>query len=114
MPALREVGMILDRNQVLDSLHGLLIVNCHRVGGNDMRLAERRVREPAPRQRRQDDQLLLPDQALRRDQGLPPRRHLRHRAGHFDRRQCAPINLILVVVVQPLREPQRLPLYFDV
>ncbi len=79
-----------------------------------MGLADRAVRQPAPRQRCQHDQLLLPHQALRRDQGLPARRHLRQRAGHFDRRQRALIDLIFVVLVQPLREPQRLPLYVDV
>ena len=52
------------------------------------------------------DQLLLPHQTFRGNQRLPAGRDLGLRARHLDRRQGALVHLVLVVLVQPLGEPQ--------
>ncbi len=76
--------------------------------------ADGRIRQAAASDRRLDDQLLLLNQTLRRDQGLLIRCNLSLRPRHFDRRLLALLNLVLVVLIQPLGQPQCFALHLDV
>ena len=101
-------------DQVVDRSHRLGLGNRNGVGRDNMSLSDDRIRQAAASDCGLDDQLLLLDKTLGRDQGLLIGRNLSLRPRHLDRCLLALFHLMAVVFIQPLCQPQCFVLHLDV